>query len=338
MVISLGLRRGLGIIPDMIDILTITAPIYLVIATGFVATRSGVFTKSEAQVLGRFVLHFALPAMLFSALAARDFAEVMNPRYLWAYGLGSLTAFAVSWWVSGWLAPQDNTLRALMGMGSSCSNSGYIGFPILLQLLGPSAGVGLALTLLVENLLMIPMCLSLAESGQSQHNSWRRNVLESFQRMAKAPMMWAIVLGFCFSMLGWHLPEVVSKAVGFFSVACAGTALFVNGCSLMGLRVKGLLPQVSGVVVAKLLVHPAAVAFFMWQIGPAEPRLQISGVVLAAMPMLSIYPLFAQRFGREGLCAAALLATTLVSFLTISGVLAISLWVPGWADVMVVAR
>lgn len=317
----------------MTNILTITAPIYLLIALGFASARFGVFTKADAQVLGRFVLQFALPAMLFSALASRDFSDVLHPAYLLAYTLGSLTAFGFAWMAGRWVARDDDTLRALMGMGGANSNSGYIGYPILLQVLGPAAGVGLAMTLVVENMLMIPFALSLAESGQSQHASWQRNVIDSFKRLARVPMMWAIVLGFVFSMMGWHLPEFMNKAVNLFAVACAGTALFVNGCMLVGLRVQGLMQQVSGIVVGKLLIHPLAVGFFLWQLGPVEVSLQISGVVLAAMPMLSIYPLFAQRFGREGLCAAALLVTTLVSFFTISTLLAVSVWVPGWSGV-----
>jgi predicted permease len=219
-------------------------------------------------------------------------------------------------------------------MGGSCSNSAYIGFPILLQLLGPVAGVALAMTFLVENFLMIPLSLALAEGGQAQQASWQRNVWESFKRLARAPMMWAIVSGFCFSMLGLTLPDVISKTIGLFSVACAGTALFVNGCSLVGLRVKGLLQQVSGIVLAKLVVHPLAVGVFLWQLGAVSVGLQIAGVVFAAMPMLGIYPLFAQRFGREGICAAALLVTTMLSFFTISTLLVASIWVPGWSSVI----
>lgn len=318
----------------MTDILSITAPIYLAIAAGFMAVRSGIFQKSDAQVLGRYVLQFALPAMLFSALASRNFAEVMHPNYLAGYALGSLFALLVSWWLARWAAPNDQPLRILMGLGGSSSNSGYIGYPILLQVLGPAAGVGLALTLLVENLLMIPLALSLAEISQSKATSWQRNVIDSFKRLARMPMMWAIVLGFSFSMLGWHLPVVIEKTVALFSVACAGTALFVIGCALVGLRVKGLMSQVSGVVFSKLFVHPLAVGFFLWQLVPMDVSLQISGVILASVPMLSIYPIFAHRFGHESVCAGALLVTTLVSFFTISGLLAVSAWVPGWASVI----
>ncbi|WP_310627008.1 AEC family transporter [Limnohabitans sp.] len=74
------------------NILSITGPIYLSIALGFVATRRGMFSKVDGQVLGRFLLNFALPAMLFNTLSQRDFAEVMNPHYLVAYGVGPMTS------------------------------------------------------------------------------------------------------------------------------------------------------------------------------------------------------------------------------------------------------
>ena len=45
---------------------------------------------------------------------------------------------------------------------------------------------------------------------------------------------------------------------------------------------------------------------------------------------LSIYPLLAQPHGLQGFCAATLLATTVVSFFTISLILWGMTQVPGW--------
>jgi uncharacterized membrane protein YfbV (UPF0208 family) len=42
---------------------------------------------------------------------------------------------------------------------------------------------------------------------------------------------------------------------------------------------------------------------------------------MAAMPMLSIYPILAQIYGQEDFSAAALLIATAASFYTLSGLL-----------------
>jgi predicted permease len=53
----------------MLDILSITGPIYLSILAGFLATRFGLFSKADIRVLGKFVIHLALPALLFNSLS-----------------------------------------------------------------------------------------------------------------------------------------------------------------------------------------------------------------------------------------------------------------------------
>lgn len=314
----------------MLNILAITGPIYLSIGIGYAASRTGVFPKTDGQVLGRFVLHFGLPAMLFNALASRDFGDVMHPSYLVAYGLGSLLSLALGFAVWRWGRQRGITQSSLVGLGFSGSNSGYVGYPILLQILGPAAGVGLALSMLVENLLILPLALAAADSGEAEHASWQTLVAESFKRMLKIPMMWAIVTGLVFSVLGWHLPEVLSKTVNLFAASCAALALFVNGGSLVGMQVRGLVAEVSWVAAGKLFMHPLAVGAMLWLVGPMDASLQISALVLASMPMMGIYPLLAQRHGQEGYCAAALLVATIASFFTISALLWGMSQVPGW--------
>ena len=69
----------------MTQILAITAPIYVIIAVGFFAVRSGLFSKADNQALGRFVLYFCVPPLLFRVFAQRSLGEVLNTTYLAAY-------------------------------------------------------------------------------------------------------------------------------------------------------------------------------------------------------------------------------------------------------------
>ena len=74
----------------MLDILSSTTPIYLAIAAGFLAARGGLFDKPEIRALGKFVIHIALPSLLFNALIQRRFDDILNTTYLAAYAAGSL--------------------------------------------------------------------------------------------------------------------------------------------------------------------------------------------------------------------------------------------------------
>lgn len=124
----------------MLNILSITGPIYLSIGLGYVVTRQGFFSKVDGQVLGRFVLNFGLPAMLFNALAQRQFSEILHPAYLVAYGVGSFLALSSGFAIWHWGRGKGRSQSGLVALGFSSSNTGYVGYPILLQILGPAAG------------------------------------------------------------------------------------------------------------------------------------------------------------------------------------------------------
>jgi len=152
------------------DILAITAPIFLLIGLGSVAVRLDLYPGAALHALGGFIVNFSLPALLFKSLAQRSIAEVMNPRYLAAYAGGSLVALAAGLAWARWARKQRMAAAAMTGMGMSCANSAFVGLPVALQVVGPVAAVALALTMMVENFLMIPLCLALADSASHRHD------------------------------------------------------------------------------------------------------------------------------------------------------------------------
>lgn len=312
----------------MRDVLAITGPIYIVIAIGFLTTRWGLFARADMRVFGKFVIQLALPALLFNALSQRPVADVLNPVYLGAYTAGSLLVAALGFaWARG-MAGKSVSASAVVAMGMTCSNSGFIGYPLVLQLLGPTAGVALALCLIVENVLMLPLLLALADmdaQGAPAPGRWRRAFAQSLKGLVRNPMISAIVVGLAFALLGLRLPEPAARAVGLFATSCGALALFVIGGTLVGLQVKGLRRDVVVIAAGKLLLHPLAVVLFLWLtalLGYAlDPALRTAAIVMAAVPMLGIYSILAQKHGHDGMAAAAQLGTTVASFLTLTGLL-----------------
>lgn len=91
------------------------------------------------RVLDGFVMQLALPALVFQALAQRRFAEILNVSFLVAYAFGALIVMAAGWFYARRLQGRDAGFSALVGMGVNFSNSGFVGYPIAVQLLGPTA-------------------------------------------------------------------------------------------------------------------------------------------------------------------------------------------------------
>ena len=301
----------------MLEILAIIGPVFIIIAIGFISVRAEVVSKAECRGLGKFVITFALPAMMFRALSERSLAEVMNTDYLLAYTLGSLASFAFGFGWARWRQGENLPASAIRGLGTSVSN-GFICYAVLLQFLGPASIVALALTFIVENILLIPLVLAIAESSGSSGQKFHRVVLQTLGRLAKNPLILSIAAGVGCAMLEVKLPGPLAKVVELFALSAVSVALFVIGGTLVGQKLGGMVDKIGIVTFGKLVIHPLAIFIAFLLVAPVDPVMHAAALTIASISMLSIYPILGQKYGQEGICAATLVATTTLAFLTIS--------------------
>jgi malonate transporter and related proteins len=310
----------------MFEIFSVTGPIFLAIAAGYVSTRAGLFSQDDMRVMGRFVINLALPCLLFNAVSQQRIGDILNGSYLLAYAGGSLATLALGYAWARRVTRQDPRAATYMAMGMCCSNSGYVGFPILLLALPSVAGSALALNMVVENFVMIPLLLALAERGHGPASHWHEVVLQSLRRLAVNPLVIGLVIGLVFSLFEWRLPAPAARTVTLFAQASSVLSLFVIGGTLASATLSGLGTRIAPIVVGKLLLHPLLVAGALTAVAllglPALPRdLHAAAVLLAGMPMMGIYPLLAMRHGQERLAAAALFGATVAAFFTLNAML-----------------
>jgi malonate transporter and related proteins len=306
---------------QMLQILVIISPIFVLIALGFIAVRLNVVLKEQLPSMGTFLLYFAMPALIVRVLVSRPIADVVDIRYLLAYGAGSIFVFCLGLCLTYFSGRKDLPTSSISALGMAASNSGFVGYPIVDLVLGPPAGLALALCMMVENIVIIPAALAIAEAG-SQPGLPLPTVLRSTAlRLIKNPIMIAILVGVAISVSGVRLPPPLLKAVDMLAAASAPVALFVIGGTLVGLKVAGLGHQVAPIAAGKLLVHPVAVGTALIMCGNVGPDLKWAAVIFASVPMLSIYPILGQRYGIDDVCAAALLVSTMISVFTISAVI-----------------
>ena len=311
----------------MLGILAITGPIYIVIALGYLSVRAGLFARADMRVLGQFVLYAALPALLFDAVARRPLGDILEWRYMAVFALGGLATMALGVLWMRRIARQTPLSSVVQAMGMCCPNSGFVGYPVNLLVLGPVAGVILGMNMLVENLLLIPLLMALMDAAAGGGH-WRAVLRGAVAGLLRNPMVLALVAGLLAALLGLKLPPPLERSVGLFAQASAALSLFVIGGSLAGLQLQGMRRQVAQIAVGKLVLHPLLTAAALWGLEalgmpPLDAKLRIGVVLAAACPMFGIYPILAQKHGHEGLAAAALLGTTVASFFTIS----LALWV-----------
>ena len=300
-------------------VLNTTAPIFLLIFLGFLGTKLKFLPQASLPALSRFVLYFALPSVMVTKISSLDLREVVDFAYILVYAFGGLTAFMMSFFISKRLLNESGGNSTISGIGAMMPNSSFIGYPILLQYLDNAPVQAFAMSLVVENILFLPLGLILAETYFKKDSNEEKQVLLTVaKRVATNPIILSVFLGVLMSLSGMTMPTSVEGSLGLLASAAAPCALVVIGGSLVGVSIKGSKTRMTIVAVSKLLIFPATV-FCLLMFFPNMPHvLQVSALLFAAVPMFSIYPIIGEAYGQRSFCSSTLMLTTLISFFSIS--------------------
>lgn len=313
----------------MLAVLDITFPIFALIALGFALTRRGLFAPSDMSVLGSFAVNAALPALIFNAMISRPLAEVVDFGYLTAYTAATIATMGLTFGLMT-LAGQRATRRMIGVLGVACSNSGYMGFPVMMLAWPDLAGVVLTQQVIIENFVAIPLALIAVEFATRRLGAHPlRLAVNIFSAMLRRPMIIAVIAGLCWNLSGLPLPSALGNSVRILAAAASAVALFYIGGTLAGVRWHPGNGVVVVIIVAvKLLAMPllaaGAVLAAPWLGLPAvSPALSAPLILSAAMPMMGIFPVLAQDYGEQEIAAITLLVGTALSFVTVSLLLAV---------------
>lgn len=306
----------------MLYVLSATGPIFLVVGLGYLLTHRGMFQRADMTVLSKFVVKVTLPLLVFVNVFGRTAAEILNPSFLLTYAGASMVMFALAF---GYARVARRTpLRAtFMGMGMGGTNNGFIGFPVFLILFADYAGAVVGMSMLVDNVLIIPLTLFLAEQAAGT-GSVRQRVVATFRGVLMHPMVLAIIAALVLNALGLGIPEVLDRGIRLLAQASSGLALFTVGGMLVGLQIRGAISDIALTVVGKLLVMPSiglGLVIGLVALGlPGLPtELRAAAVLTCALPTFSILPALAEPYGEQDVATASMMLGTLLSFVTLSG-------------------
>jgi malonate transporter len=309
----------------MVEIFLKTLPFFALIGMGYGAGRSGFFPPQATAYLTKFVFWFALSAMLFGFAANLTFAELIDLRaagaYLWACALVYVVVMAAAFLRRARL--DEATIEAHCAV---IGNTGFLGVPMLVVLLGPDSARTVLLVLTIDLIVfssLFTILITLARGGVIDWTLPRK----LFVAVAKNPMVVAMVLGLGWSATTLPLPATLNDFLIILGAAATPCALFAIGASLADKRIER--PRiVTWLSFAKLVLHPAAVAFAALVLFRVDPY--VAGVLIAAaaLPVAGNIFILAQHYQTgPARVSATILVSTIVSIATVPIVIS---WVSGF--------
>ncbi|AHM03528.1 malonate transporter [Roseibacterium elongatum DSM 19469] len=309
----------------MVEIFLKTLPFFALIALGFQACRTGFFTAEAAAYLTKFVFYFALSAMLFRFAANLSLAEIFDwwfvAAYLWGCFVVYLLATAVAM-----LHRRPVAEAAVEAQCAVIGNTGFLGVPMLVVLLGEAAA-GPVLMVLTLDLVVFSSLIVILVTG-SREGRVRLSTLKTVGLgLLKNPMIVSIVLGLAWSSTGWDVPGPINEFLAILGAAATPGALFAIGASLAGKSAERM--SVAGwLSFCKLVLHPAAVALAALVLFPVDIFDAAVMIAAASLPVAGNVYILAQHYGvAPQRVSTAILVSTAISILTVSVII-------GWVSQM----
>ncbi|MEZ5871369.1 MAG: AEC family transporter [Nitratireductor sp.] len=304
-------------------LLSATFPIFILAAIGFAIARRGLYSATDFNTLARFVVMLALPALLFRTMADLPVRDVFEPGYVMAYLGGTLLVVALGY--GGWrlVGRATGDVAAMRTMGMACPNSGFVGYPLMLLTFPEIAGKVLALNMAVENLVIIPLLLALAEGGRHAGAGVVATMRTVLRELVRNPMIVGLASGFIWSLAGLPLPAIVRHPVDMLAAASGAVSLIVIGGMLAGTRICSWGWPVVVTIAGKLLLQPMAIIVMMLVVTAAgfpisDPELARALTISGAFSVMGIYPLLALRYGQAETASVVLAGSTILSFITLN--------------------
>ena len=106
-------------------------PVFAVIVTGWLAGYLGYVSRDLADALIHFAYNVAMPALLIVTIAQEPARNLLEWRFLLAFGGGSLICFALVFLAVrlGW--KRDLAASTIHGMTAAMTDTGLVALPIL---------------------------------------------------------------------------------------------------------------------------------------------------------------------------------------------------------------
>ncbi len=318
----------------MLSIFSVTFPFFALVLCGYLAARLRWLPLEAIPGLNGFVLYFALPCMLYRFGVTTPVGQLIDGSVLlvwWLCGL-VMVGFTLTISLNRRIRWNDAAFGALL---AAFPNTGFMGVPLLVALLGSRAAGPMIVTIVVDMVFTSSLCIALSRLDGAGRHGMAVAARQALKGMLFNPLPWSILLGAANSAVALNLPGPLFRTVGLLADAASPVALFTIGAVLAR---SGML-QPTGqtarpwsdyvpVALVKLLLHPVLVLLIggaAIQLGLAlEPFALLVLVLVAALPSASNVSLLAERFGADGgRIARIILFSTAASFLSFSLIVAL---------------
>lgn len=301
----------------MSALLDVIIPVFLIIGFGYCTVWTKLFSTDTIDGLMKFTQNFAIPVLLFDAIAKVDLINVFNINLFFSFYLGATIGFLLGFFGSYYLFNRPLEDSVVIGFCCLFSNTVMLGLPITERAYGEDA--------LRHNFAIVsihaPFCyflgITVMELVKSSEKDLKKNIVTILKAMFSNALVVGIMLGFIVNIFEINLAQSIQASIDMITAVALPAALFGMGGILYQYRPQGDIGPIIMVCAISLIIHPAVVWLAGRNFELTDTQLRSAVITAAMAPGINTY-VFAHIYGKaKRVASTGVLLSTAFSIGTI---------------------
>jgi len=302
---------------DLMMVFQSLVGLFLLIGLGIFLAKSGILPTSIASGLSAFILKVTMPCTCFLALVQQSY----DPAFLRDAVLMFLTGFLVVLLTLAVSVVLSNVFsiprsrRGVWAFSATFSNYGFMGFPIILSLLGSYALALAAIFSIVFNLIIY----SLGDMVISRDVASSQDRV-SLKKIILTPLNFGILMSLVVYFGRIPLPAAISVPITHLSNTTTPMSLIVTGILLSDCNLREVITDKSlyGCAALRLLVYPFLSLFLLKSLPFLNPMIVSVIVIIMSMPTAASATFLSETKGADSVFGSkVILITSILCIVTL---------------------
>ncbi len=277
------------------------ATLFILLALGFFARKSGMVDDSFDTTLSKVVMNITCPAMILNSVLSST-ESPSTDTILQILGISCITYVGVL--VAAWLLPLAYRVpkrsRGPHRFTISFGNTGFIGFAVLGAIMGGQSVLYASIYNIPYNLVLFTIGTAMMASSGDAKTS-RVDQLKTVGRSLVSPVMLACVVALFLAL--FHVTDtggVIGKTCAMLGQMTPPASMLVIGSTMAKFDLKTMLGNASAYATtfARLLLVPVIV-YFVGSFFTTDALLLASLVMVSAMPVASMGTIMCLTYGGD---------------------------------------
>jgi len=304
-------ESGQADLMDLLPVIESILTLFILIAVGFTAFRSGVITRDGVSGLSSLLVNITLPCLILESMQVPVTGDRIGQMEM--IFLIELVVYAVSF-ASAFLVPRllksARFESGVLGFMLIFSNLGFMGYPVCETFFGPESLFYVTLINIPFGLLVFTVGIFLLRPDLAREPDFRRIC---------SPGLVASLVGLLFFFIGFVIPVPFSESISILGSVTTPLAMIVIGSLLATLPVGSMVADIRIWIISlfRLALIPI-ITLLLIRPFVSDPLLLGVPVLLAAMPVAANTVLLAEEYGvNSELASKGVFLSTVLSIMTI---------------------